>query len=191
MRFFLQVKGRCQVQALLHDSRLTRNAATLEARHRPTLYDCDLPSSVIRFRTLHARSASASRPPGARALRPLPMIDLYRKKGGDRIFVIKMSFGAGKMEISGQDWRWGDAARLIRSRPVALLHGSRLTRNRATLEARHGPMQYDCDLPSSIIRFRTLHARRASASRPPGARALRPPPMIDLYRKKAFSARAC
>ena len=28
----------------------------------------------------------------------------------------------------------------------ALVHGSRLTRSRASLQARHGPMLYECDL---------------------------------------------
>ena len=35
------------------------------------------------------------------------------------------------------------------------------------------------------------HATSASAACPPGLRARRAPPKIDLYRKKAFSARAC
>ena len=115
------------------------------------------------------------------------------------------SLGSGwRPTLAGWDWiPTGFRIRFRRLRHVilspltglfpahALVHGSRLTRNRAILKARHGPMLYDCDLPSSVIRFRTLHAKRASASRPPGARPLRPPPMIDLYRKKALSARAC
>ena len=64
-------------------------------------------------------------------------------------------------------------------------------RDAATFEARHRPMLYDCDLPSSVIRFKTLHASSASVCRPPRVRARMPPPMIDLYRKNAFSTRAC
>ena len=55
----------------------------------------------------------------------------------------------------------------------------------------HRPMLYDFGLPHSVIRFKTLHASRASARCPPAARARRPAPMIVLYRKKAFSTRAC
>ena len=57
--------------------------------------------------------------------------------------------------------------------------------------ARHKPMRYDAGLPSSVIRFRMLQARTASHPCPAGLRARRPLPMIDLYRKKAFSTRAC
>ena len=41
-----------------NDSRFTRAAATLKASHRPIRYDLGLPSSVIRFKTLHTSSAS-------------------------------------------------------------------------------------------------------------------------------------
>ena len=57
--------------------------------------------------------------------------------------------------------------------------------------ARHKPRRYDAGLPSSVIRFRMLQARTASLPCPAGLRARRPLPMIDLYRKKAFSTRAC
>ena len=66
--------------ALVHDSKLMCGRPNTEVTHRPTLYDSGRPSSVIRFRTLHASTASVTRPPGERARRSLPMIDLYRKK---------------------------------------------------------------------------------------------------------------
>ncbi len=53
------------------------------------------------------------------------------------------------------------------------------------------PMLYDAGRPRSVIRFRIWQPRMASPRCPPGLRALRPSPMIDLYRKKAFSTRAC
>ena len=43
---------------------------------RPMLEDAGRPSSGIRFKTLHASSVSVCRPPGVRARRPSPMIDL-------------------------------------------------------------------------------------------------------------------
>ena len=70
----------CPTRALVHDSKLTASDPNRELPHRPMLYDSGRPSSVIRFRTLHAITASVTRPPGERARRPLPMIDLYRKK---------------------------------------------------------------------------------------------------------------
>ena len=58
-------------------------------------------------------------------------------------------------------------------------------------QARHLPILYDFGRPSSVIRFRTLQARTASRPCPDGVCARRPGPMIDLYRKNAFSTRAC
>ena len=57
--------------------------------------------------------------------------------------------------------------------------------------ARHLPMRYETGLPSSVIRFRTLPASTASRRCPDELRARRPSPTIDLYRKNAFSTRAC
>ena len=65
--------------ALVHDSKLTVNDPNPEASHRPILYDSGRPSSVIWFRTLHATTDSATRPPRDRARRRSPRIDLYRK----------------------------------------------------------------------------------------------------------------
>ena len=67
------------VGALVHDSKLTVNDPNPEASHRPILYDSGRPSSVIWFRTLHATTDSATRPPRDRARRRSPRIDLYRK----------------------------------------------------------------------------------------------------------------
>ena len=57
--------------------------------------------------------------------------------------------------------------------------------------ARHLPMRYETGLPSSVIRFRTLHASTASRRCPDELRARRQSPTIDLYRKNACSTRAC
>ena len=57
--------------------------------------------------------------------------------------------------------------------------------------ARHRPMRYETGLPSSVIRFRTLHASTASRRCPDELRARRQSPTIDVYRKNAFSTRAC
>ena len=78
-----------------------------------------------------------------------------------------------------------------RRRPEALVHESELARNDPHPEAPHLPISYDSGPPRSVIRFRMLHASSASALCPPGVRARRPVPMIDLYLKKAFSTRAC
>ena len=73
----------------------------------------------------------------------------------------------------------------------ALVHESELARNDPHPEAPHLPISYDSGPPRSVIRFRMLHASSASAIGPPGVRARRPVPMIDVYLKKAFSTRAC
>ena len=65
--------------ALVHDSKLTVNDPNPEASHRPLLYDSGRPSSVIWFRTLHATTDSATRPPRDRARRRSQRIDVYRK----------------------------------------------------------------------------------------------------------------
>ena len=66
-------------RALVHDSKLTVNDPNPEASHRPILYDSGRPSSVIWFRTLHATTDSATRPPRDRARSRSPRIDVYRK----------------------------------------------------------------------------------------------------------------
>ena len=55
----------------------------------------------------------------------------------------------------------------------------------------HRLIAYDAGLPKSLIRFSTLHARTASAPCPAELRARKPSPMLDVYRKKTFSTRAC
>ena len=57
--------------------------------------------------------------------------------------------------------------------------------------ARHLPMRYETGLPSSVLRFRTLHASTASRRCPDELRARRQSPTIDVYRKNACSTRAC
>ena len=73
---------------------------------------------------------------------------------------------------------------------VALVHDSKLTVNDPNPEASHRPILYDSGRPSSVIWFRTLHATTDSATRPPRDRARSRSPIIDLYRKNAFSTRA-
>ena len=65
--------------ALVHDSKLTVTDPNPEASHRSILYDSGRPSSVIWFRTLHATTDSATRPPRDRARSRSPRIDVYRK----------------------------------------------------------------------------------------------------------------
>jgi hypothetical protein len=77
------------------------------------------------------------------------------------------------------------------SRRVALVHESKLDSEPSRPEASHRPTAYESGRPISVIAFRTLHASSASASCRSGVRARRRFPMIDLYRKKAFSTRAC
>ena len=60
----------------------------------------------------------------------------------------------------------------------------------ANRQGPHLPMLYDAGRPRSVIRFRISQPRTASLPCPAGLRARRPSPMIDLYRKNAFSTRA-
>ena len=90
-------------------------------------------------------------------------------------------------------YRWLFSPKRRRTGPQgpALVHESELARNDPHPEAPHLPISDDSGPPRSVIRFRMLHASSASALCPPGVRARRPVPMIDLYLKKAFSTRAC
>ena len=89
-RSWAKTAGSPQVHlALVHDSKLTVNDPNPEASHRPILYDSGRPSSVIWFRTLHATTDSATRPPRDRARSRSPRIDLYRKNA-----------------FSTRAWRW-------------------------------------------------------------------------------------
>ena len=63
--------------------------------------------------------------------------------------------------------------------------------NTAATRRLHGPIANEAGRPSSVMRFKMLHAMAASVSWAMGCRARSRPPMIDLYRKKAFSTRAC
>ena len=74
---------------------------------------------------------------------------------------------------------------------TALVHESNPTQNDPDPGDFHRPMAYESGLPRSVIRFKMWHAMSTSACCPPGARARRRSPMIDLYRKTAFSTRAC
>ncbi len=73
----------------------------------------------------------------------------------------------------------------------ALVHESNVARNDLDPVIGHRLIAYDAGLPKSLIRFSTLHARTASAPCPAELRARKPSPMMDLYRKKTFSTRAC
>ena len=55
----------------------------------------------------------------------------------------------------------------------------------------HDLIANEAGRPSLVSRFRMLHAIIASASCASECRARSRSPMIDLYRKKAFSTRAC
>ena len=58
-------------------------------------------------------------------------------------------------------------------------------------QRRHDPIANDAGRPSSVMRFRMLQAIAASVSCALECLARSRFPMIDLYRKKAFSTRAC
>ena len=73
----------------------------------------------------------------------------------------------------------------------ALLHELNVARNDPDPVVGHRLIAYDAGLPKSLIRFSTLHARTVSAPCPAELRARKPSPMMDLYRKKTFSTRAC
>ena len=53
----------------------------------------------------------------------------------------------------------------------------------------HLPMRYDTGRPRAVIRLRISQPRTTSLACPAGLRARRPSPMMDLYRKNAFSTR--
>ena len=53
----------------------------------------------------------------------------------------------------------------------------------------HLPMRYDTGRPRAVIRLRISQPRTTSLPCPAGLRARRPSPMMDLYRKNAFSTR--
>ena len=53
----------------------------------------------------------------------------------------------------------------------------------------HLPMRYDHGRPRAVIRFKIAQPRTASLACPAGDEARRPSPMMDLYRKNAFSTR--
>ena len=58
-------------RALLHESNVARNDPDPVVGHRLIAYDAGLPKSLIRFSTLHARTASA--PCAYRKSRPRPV----------------------------------------------------------------------------------------------------------------------
>ena len=60
----------------------------------------------------------------------------------------------------------------------------------ANRQGPHLPMLYDAGRPRAVIRFKMSQPRTASLPCPAGLRARRPSPMIDLYRKNAFSTQA-
>ena len=114
------------------------------------------------------------------------------------------SLGSGwRPTLAGWDWiPTGFRTRFQRSHHGILSPLTGLSRHtrwcidlRATKSAptqrSHGPIANEAGRPSSLIRFRMLHAIAASASWVFECRERSRSPMIDLYRKKAFSARAC
>ena len=89
-----------------------------------------------------------------------------------------------------EGWEVLPAHKQLRQR-MALLHESNVARNDPDPVVGHRLIAYDAGLPKSLIRFSTLHARTASAPCPAELRARKPSPMLDVYRKKTFSTRAC
>ena len=87
--------------ALVHESKLARNASNASVRHRLIANDSGRPHSVIRLSTLHASTDSTTCPTAVRARRRSPRIDLYRKKA-----------------FSTRAWRWYPASFFHRRRPI-------------------------------------------------------------------------
>ena len=112
------------------------------------------------------------------------------------------SLGSGwRPTLAGWDWiPTGFRTRFRRSRHLvpldrafpahALVHKSKLTDSIPTDDA-HRPMAYEFGRPMAVIVLSMLHAISVSAVRPPGVLTRRPSPIIDWYRKNAFSTRAC
>ena len=94
----------------------------------------------------------------------------------------------GSAAAEGARRATGDAAGPGRGGVGARMRAGLRASNR---RARHLPMRYETGLPSSVIRFSTLHASTASRRCPDELRARRQSPTIDVYRKNAFSTRAC
>ena len=103
--------------------------------------------------------------------------------------------GAASYEAEGRSGARGGGADRVGSPPgwhrLALLHESNVACNDPDPVVGHRLIAYDAGLPKSLIRFSTLHARTASAPCPAELRARKPSPMMDVYRKKTFSTRAC
>ena len=132
-------KRSCRWLALVQDSKLTVNDPNPEASHRPILYDSGRPSSVSWFRTLHATTDSATRPPRDRARSRSPRIDLYRKNA-----------------CSTRAWSWEPASCFQRRRPS--VRTSVIVRSRARDRGRRR------DPPRGLGRWnhdsRVTHLRR-------------------------------
>ena len=77
------------------------------------------------------------------------------------------------------------------SRNAALLRKSKLAPSAPTRRFRHRSIANDSGRPSSVIRLSTLHARTDSTACAARVRLRSRSPRIDLYRKNAFSTRAC
>ena len=131
-------------------------------------------AQASRSRDCHSARADV-RPTGAAVFRA------FLRHWSTRAPFLRRSSAISGRPLSSRHWQ----------RPEALVHESELARNDPHPEAPHLPISYDSGPPRSVIRFRMLHASSASALCPPGVRARRPVPMIDLYLKKAFSTRAC
>ena len=102
------------------------------------------------------------------------------------------SSSAGSSMISkSRNSRWLTRFAAVEARSSGVGARMRAGLRASNRRARHLPMRYETGLPSSVIRFRTLHASTASRRCPDELRARRQSPTIDLYRKNAFSTHAC
>ena len=78
-----------------------------------------------------------------------------------------------------------------RTLAAALLRKSKLAPSAPTRRFRHRSIANDSGRPSSVIRLSTLHASTDSTACAARVRLRSRSPRIDLYRKNAFSTRAC
>ena len=173
-----------------HDSGLCAADAASQRRFASDLLNLTLSSPAVNRTHKNDKDAAEWLP------------DLNQCWFADRVVAVRRKFGLtiDPREAAALDRvlvGCRSTAMLVVPRPAAstqrpaLVHESELARNDPHPEAPHLPISYDSGPPRSVIRFRMLHASSASALCPPGVRARRPVPMIDLYLKKAFSTRAC
>ena len=91
--------------------------------------------------------------------------------------------------VAGTRLLAGALAAADRPPPVGVVARILTGPHNANRQDSHLPMRYDTGRPRAVIRLRISQPRTTSLPCPAGLRARRPSPMMDLYRKNAFSTR--